>query len=184
MDGVFEYWKMRARGSREHRILFEGIQGAIHHRMVSNSLQTWTQRVVEIRSREVSAVQAYETRLVSRFFGKWSLRLARIGNNESLMESLIQVREEDLVRGTFRHWSNLFRRKRLLEKRLQDKLDEDRRMLLLGCLDRWHDRYREGILAEEEEQILRYRQDQTLRAFFAGWQDRTMVRTSSWERCR
>lgn len=150
-------------------------------RLLSDCLRTWTRSVIEIRSRELSTAQKHNSDLLLRSFQAWKGRMASNEHNESLMENFIEVRVEETLRSHFKHWLHLKRKKRALSAKLETKLQDDKRMLLLGCLDRWHDKYREAVLGEHEEQIIRYRQEQTMRATFSTWQARTMVSYASCE---
>lgn len=127
-----------------------------NQRIVSSALKSWTNRVIELRSRVLTITHERDSRLLQGAMSHWVNRAQQCSENLSLVDSFIEVQEEDILRIRFRKWASNAKRKRLLRERLEQKLEENHQNLLTGAFDHWVDRYREGKLVYQVCSFFRY----------------------------
>lgn len=169
---------------------------------MSNALSSWTNRVIELRARALTVTQDRNTRMMQTAFSHWLSKSRQNIENLSLVDSFIEVQEEELLRNRFRKWHASAKKKGYLRDLLQRKLEDDERNLVAGVFDRWVDVYKERQLIDQvgvfcahslggaimqryadgqlrgtqEMDIVRYRTYQSLGSSLQKWKTRTMVR--------
>lgn len=120
-----------------------------HQRIMSNALSSWTNRVIELRARALTVTQDRNTRLLQGAFSRWLGKSRQNIENLSLVDSFIDVQEEELLRSRFRKWHASAKRKAYLRQLLLEKLEDDERNLVAGVFDRWVDVYKERQLIDQ-----------------------------------
>lgn len=146
---VFDTWRAGARRSIRDFALVRGIGSAINQRVMLVALRTWTNRVIDIKARNLSVSAERSTVLVSEAFSRWRRLTVRHVEDLSLVDSFVEVQDEQLGKRYFRQWLVRLRRDRGLKDLLAVKLSEDKQNLLAGCFERWADRFRESQLVHE-----------------------------------
>lgn len=101
------------------------------------------------RSQEIEAEASRGLHLTKLAFSKWHTKLHTYAEDQSLVESFRDVKEEELVKRYFRRWSSSARKKKVLKERYEGWKIEKREALLEDCFSRWYDRTRESQLIEE-----------------------------------
>lgn len=120
---------------------------------MTNVLKHWTDRVIAQRSQELEAQASRGFRLTKLAFSKWHTKLHIYAEDQSLVESFRDVKEEECIMRYFRRWSMAARKKKVLKERFEDWTTEKKEALLQGCVSRWYDRTRESQLVEEVRHI-------------------------------
>lgn len=82
-------------------------------------------------------------------FSHWLNKSRQNIENLSLVDSFIEVQEEELLHNKFRKWLSNTRRKTRLRELLEIKMEDDKRNLLAGVFDRWFDVYKERQLIDQ-----------------------------------
>jgi protein SFI1 len=113
------------------------------------SLRKWTNRVIDIRARELSVSADRSNALRANTFSRWRAITVRHAEDLSLVDSFVEVQDEQLSKRYFRRWLTKARRDRALRALLKQKLQDDEQALIVGCFDRWTDRLRENQLIQE-----------------------------------
>lgn len=146
---VFDAWRDGARRSIRDAALVHGFYAALDQRLLHSALRTWTDRVIDIRARELSVSTNRANELVSKAFARWRSLTARHAEDLSLVDSFVEVQDEQLGKRYFRRWLVRTRKEKALKQLLEEKLEEDKRNLLAGCYERWTDRFHENQLLAE-----------------------------------
>lgn len=121
---------------------------------MTNALKHWTDRVIAQRSRELEAEASRGFHLTKLAFSKWHTKLYVYAEDQSLVESFRDVKEEECIKRYFKRWSMAARKKKVLKERYEDWTRGKRETLLQGCFSNWYDRTRESKLVEEVRCIL------------------------------
>jgi protein SFI1 len=123
-------------------------------RILSTALNSWTNRVIELRARLITVSTSRDTTILRQSFNKWSTKSRQNIENLSLVDSFIEIQEEDLLRNRFRKWHASMKRKINLRDRLELKLKEDEEALKAGVLERWIDAFKERQLIEQVRELI------------------------------
>ncbi|KIY69989.1 hypothetical protein CYLTODRAFT_442301 [Cylindrobasidium torrendii FP15055 ss-10] len=172
-DKIFVDWMLRAQKQRRLRTAEKIVSTTVRVRILGDILAQWTDRVIEIKEREIEVRQRYEIGLLVNAFTKWKHICLRHVEDLSLMESYREVKREDQVRRMFFQWLSAARAARHRKLLLQRLEDEKKLTLLSGAWERWTEKFRDQQLRPLEYQFLYTSQKSTLRNAMEKWKSRT-----------
>ncbi|KAF5391431.1 hypothetical protein D9757_002037 [Collybiopsis confluens] len=173
MKRVFEEWLSRFHQSRHQRLSEDLLRGQIQRRILSKILTHWTNRVIEIKVRELEVTQRNETAILIMTYQKWKNIRARHVEELGLMQSYQDIRKEENVRRIFLKWLAAARAARHRRSLLQQKEEEIKLTAIAVVWDQWRERFQEQRLRPMEHQFyLQSREALKYRAF-ATWLTRT-----------
>ncbi|KAL4254064.1 hypothetical protein ABKN59_002448 [Abortiporus biennis] len=163
---VFIEWHTTAIRQRELRLAEEIMRKRIALRLMSDSLKNWTNRVIDIKVRELEAKQKYDTELVTAAFTKWSNIFTRHKGEDRLMESYQFLKQRDELRRMFTHWLTAARSARRRRLTLAAKEDEFKTTVIAAAWDKWREKFQDRRLQPlADEFIIQQQKNLVFRAF-------------------
>lgn len=143
--------------------------------LLARTLGQWTERVVELKARELDVAEHRDASLVQEAFARWRRASKRKADLVALMESFIDVKREESARRAFTTWSFKARKALDLRKRLESFEAQRREVLLAETFAAWHDLKRERQLQEVENEVALRREDSLLFEVFDTWTNRSKL---------
>ncbi|KAL0579957.1 hypothetical protein V5O48_002041 [Marasmius crinis-equi] len=173
----FEAWYLRARKQRQIREAEQVIGERVRKRILRNSLERWTVRVVDIKDRELRvALEARDRNrraLLTWAFAHWKNIYTRHNEELRLMQSYQDIKREEMFRRIFYRWLSAARARRHRRLVLQEKEEERRLATLSAAWEKWRERYMEARLQPLEYQLVISNAQRLKYKAFAAWQART-----------
>ena len=172
---VFEIWKARF---AKHRRLTTLLQHSLIKRdraLARSYLNQWVARIIEVRSRELEVKEQRERRLVKAAFYAWIEACLRHDDLLALMNSYIDVKEEERKRRTFLHWLTIAREHKERRQNAEMLANSQRTKLLARTLTTWRDKLKERALATQEYDMLIRRQQLSLSWALNAWKAQTLL---------
>ncbi|KDR81550.1 hypothetical protein GALMADRAFT_113988 [Galerina marginata CBS 339.88] len=147
-------WRRRTRQKQYFKQCECVLQHLVGKRILLSALTHWTNRVIELKSRELDVVHRENVSLLRSAFQKWkSLRRKHI-EEVSLLENYLLVKREDLLSRTFHRWLAAKRtaeHRRLTHQRKEAQL---RQITITSAWERWRERFREERLRPLEYEVI------------------------------
>ncbi|KAK7043628.1 hypothetical protein VNI00_008239 [Paramarasmius palmivorus] len=194
LRAYFELWSNRAKKQRLLREAEQIIQDRVRKRILSDTLQHWTLRVVEIKDRELRVAQEVNRRSreallmyveswhhevveltvkISTAFNKWKRVYARHEEELSLMQSYQDIKREEKFKRIFYRWLAAARAARHRRLALQEKEEERRIATLTLFWDTWRERYKAARLQPLEYELIISNAARLKYRAFITWQAKT-----------
>ncbi|KAF9532236.1 Sfi1 spindle body protein-domain-containing protein [Crepidotus variabilis] len=145
------------------------VQDRVEKRILQAVLLHWTQRVIEIKSRELDVAQRADTALERAALMKWRSSRQRHLDELSLLENYLLVKREDSLRRAFQRWLTAKRASEHRRLTHQKKEAQLRQVLIVSAWDKWREKFREERLRPLEYQIILDNQRYILRRAFNVW---------------
>ncbi|KAJ3867775.1 hypothetical protein EV359DRAFT_33800 [Lentinula novae-zelandiae] len=169
----FDVWLILSQKLRQQRQAEELILEQVRRRILSNSLTHWTNRVIEMKVRELEVSQRNETALLISAFKKWKCVQARHVEELGLMESYQDIKRHENARKIFNKWLLVARTARHRRGVLQQKEEEVKLRIMEVGWDRWRERFQEERLKPLEQTLLLRNKEALKYRAFAMWFSRT-----------
>ncbi|KAF9246283.1 hypothetical protein BU15DRAFT_85063 [Melanogaster broomeanus] len=166
-------WQQKANRRRWLRTAEHEIATRLHMRLVANALSLWTNRVIEVKLRELEVSQKNAQALLTFAFRKWKNICLRHVEDLSLMESHLDIKQAENMRRMFHKWLAAARarhHKRLLLRERQAEFD---RASMQVAWDRWREKYVEDKLRPIAHQVAMQSQKNILFRAFGIWHAKT-----------
>ncbi|KAF8894524.1 hypothetical protein BD779DRAFT_1501596 [Infundibulicybe gibba] len=141
LHNSFHFWLRRLRDERKHKLLVEVVGRQIDERLLRNALACWTNRVIELKLRELVASQKYDRRAQIAVFSKWKSVCARHFEEQSLMDSYQYVKREEQIRRIFYRWLSAARATRHRRLTLQRKEDAIKLSATAAAWEKWREAF-------------------------------------------
>lgn len=175
LQQTFEIW--RARTAKQQRLdsLLQRSLSKSNRMLARSYLGQWVGRIIEVRSRELEVKEERDRRLVKTAFYAWIDACLRHDDLLALMNSYIDVKQEDRKKRTFALWLASARAQK--ERREKEELltASVRTRRLASTVALWRDRMRERALATQEYEMLMRRQQLSLQWALRSWQSHTSM---------
>lgn len=172
---VFGIWRARTSKQRHLATL-------LHHSLVKSDamlarafLNQWVARIIEVRSRELEVKEQRQRRLLKTAFYAWIEACLRHDDLLALMNSYIDVKEEDFKKRVFARWLNSARDCKDKREKVEMFAASAERKLLTKALHSWQDKLRERSLAVPEYSMLMRRQELSLQWVLNTWKAQTLL---------
>ncbi|THU99321.1 hypothetical protein K435DRAFT_751904 [Dendrothele bispora CBS 962.96] len=161
---VLEFWIKRAQQEIQRRFAEETISHRVRQRILRTTLTHWTNRVIDMKVRELEVAQHSEMQILVGAFTKWKRIRSRHMEELSLMESYQEVRRQEHVRRLFHHWLNAARTSRNRRILLATQEEEMKLRTIAEAWDKWRERFKderlrplEHTFTVQSKEALKYR---------------------------
>jgi len=145
----------------------------IEKRILSNTLACWTNRVIEIKSRELDIALRYDMSLMRAALQKWQACRRQHFEEASLLENYLLVKKEDVIRRAFHKWLTAKRaaeHRRLTHQRKEAHL---RQVAITSAWEKWRERFKDERLRPLEYQVILENQKNVLLRSIVIWTTKT-----------
>ncbi|KAF4614733.1 hypothetical protein D9613_003001 [Agrocybe pediades] len=159
---IFQSWRQRTQRQQYLKQCEQIIQEHIQKRLVTDALVKWTNRVIEVKSRELDVAHQRDVALQRHH-----------AEDLSLLESYMLVRREELMRQAFQRWLTA---KRAAEHRRinhQRKEAHVRQVIITTAWEKWRERFKEERLRPLEYQVILENQKRMMAHAFNIWFSKT-----------
>ncbi|KAF8078011.1 hypothetical protein FPV67DRAFT_1403819 [Lyophyllum atratum] len=173
LERIFHTWLHRARQLKRRGLAEQTIKDRVNKRVLKDSLATWTNRVIEVKLRELEVAQDSDLAVQILVFRKWQAAYTRHAEELSLMENYLMVKKEEHMRRLFNRWLTLARITRHRRITLKQKEDEMKLAMLASVWDKWRDRFSDEKLRTIEHAVIIQTQRNTLFRAFGLWHSKT-----------
>lgn len=136
--------------------------------------------MIAIKSDEIIVTEQYNAKLLRRVFERWAGELTRTKDLAALLDSALDIRAEEQLRGAFRAWRLRAEYERDLRHRFECFTNERRERTLSAAMDKWVGLKRERDLRAVEEEVALRHEDALLFAVYDRW----IARTTSFDAIR
>ncbi|KAJ3717655.1 Sfi1 spindle body protein-domain-containing protein [Lentinula guzmanii] len=170
---VFAAWLSSSHKSRRQRQVEELILEQVRRRILSNCLTHWTNRVIELKVRELEVSQRNEAVLLISAFKKWKSVRARHVEELGLMESFEDIKRHENMHKIFTKWLMAARTARHRRDILRQKEEETKLRIIEIAWDKWRERFKEERLRPLEQTLLIQNKEALKYRAFAMWFSRT-----------
>ncbi|KAF5365583.1 hypothetical protein D9758_003196 [Tetrapyrgos nigripes] len=161
---VFSFWVQRAQQGIHRRFAEQTIADRVRKRILRTTLTHWTNRVIDLKVRELEVAQHHEMQTLVAAFSKWKRIRLRHTEELGLMESYQEVRRQEHVRRLFHHWLSAARMSRNRRITLAAREEEMKFATIAVAWDRWRERFKderlrplEHISTVQNKEALKYR---------------------------
>ncbi|EMD38501.1 hypothetical protein CERSUDRAFT_153416 [Gelatoporia subvermispora B] len=137
----FTGWLDAAQRQRQHKVIEQIISRRVAARMVSEVLVRWTNRVADVKFRELEVTQKHDKRLLAGAFEKWKDLCIRHVEELSLMASYQDVKREENMRRMFYRWLTAARKARHRRLLLEQREEEIKFQQESVAWDKWRERF-------------------------------------------
>ena len=172
---VLEIW--RARTAKQRR-LASLLQHSLAHKneaLARSYLTQWVARIIEVRSRELEVKEQRQRRLLKAAFYAWIEACLRHDDLLALMNSYIDVKEEDRKKRMFGRWLGLAREHKDRREKAETLAASTQRRLLASAFLAWREKLGERALATQEYEMLIRRQHLSLHWALSAWKSQTRL---------
>ncbi|KAI0341741.1 hypothetical protein BDW22DRAFT_1485199 [Trametopsis cervina] len=166
-------WQERMQSQRQLKLSEEVISQRVDLRIMTTVLTQWTNRVADLKFRELEVSSRYQNAVVATAFKKWKNICIRHVEELSLMESYQDVKREENMRRMFNRWLTATRKSRHRRLLLQEKEDELKLAIVAGAWDRWREQYLDTRLRPMADTFLLQSQKNLVFRTFGIWHSRT-----------
>ncbi|KJA20236.1 hypothetical protein HYPSUDRAFT_1092898 [Hypholoma sublateritium FD-334 SS-4] len=170
---ILNVWRHRAKEGQYFRQCEAIIRGGVKRRIISHTLAKWTNRVIELKSRELDLVHRYDISLMKSAFVKWKISHRQNIEAASLLENYLLVKQEDVLRRAFQRWLTAKRaaeHRRINHERKEAHL---RQVAITSAWERWRERFKEEKLRPLEYELILADQRNVLSWAFTIWLSKT-----------
>ncbi|KAI0046680.1 hypothetical protein FA95DRAFT_1542135 [Auriscalpium vulgare] len=170
---LFIAWKDKALRQRRLRLAEQEVEVRVVTRVLRDSMTHWTNRVIDLKVREIEVAKRSDRILQLAVFDKWKALLVRHAEELSLMESHKHIKRDELIRRTFHKWLVAARGARNRRMILQEREDEMKRFVLAAAWDKWRGRFQTEKLLPLERMFGLQNQNALMYRSFLTWHSRT-----------
>ncbi|KAG2144777.1 hypothetical protein BD769DRAFT_1625348 [Suillus cothurnatus] len=153
-------------GKRFRQLAVQQIDGL---RIKRDALRLWTNRVIEIKLRELEVSQKSAHALTVFAFKKWKNICLRHVEDLSLMESHLDIKRAENVRRMFHRWLMAARARRHKRVTLREKELEFDLANVQVAWNRWRERYMDEKLRPLSLPAIRFQASRTKMSYWAIW---------------
>ncbi|KAH7889441.1 hypothetical protein F5I97DRAFT_530889 [Phlebopus sp. FC_14] len=146
-------WQQKANRRRWLRTAEQHINNRVSTRVMTDALSRWTNRVIEIKLRELEVAHKNAQTLMMVAFKKWKSICLRHVEDLSLMESHLDIKRAENMRRMFHKWLTAARARRHKRITLQKKELEFDRASVQVAWERWKEKYMDEKLRPLAHQV-------------------------------
>ncbi|GAC75710.1 hypothetical protein PANT_18c00026 [Moesziomyces antarcticus T-34] len=175
LQQTFEIWRTRAAKQQRLESLLQRSLAKSNRTLARSYLGRWVDRIIEVRNRQLEVKEERDRRLVKTAFYAWIDACLRHDDLLALMNSYIDVKQEERKKRTFALWLASARAQK--ERREKEELltASVRTRRLANTVALWRDRMRERALATNEYEMLMRRQQLSLQWALRSWKSHTSM---------
>ncbi|TKY89472.1 hypothetical protein EX895_002003 [Sporisorium graminicola] len=172
---VFEIWRSKAGKQRRLTELLQHSLAKSNQTLARAYLNQWVAKIIQVRNRELEIKEQRQRRLLKAAFCAWIEACLRHDDLLALMNSFIDVKEEERKRHTFLHWLNFAREQKERRQKEETLAVAARKKLLATTWDAWRDKHKEFALATQEYEMLMRRHQLSQRWALNTWKSQTLL---------
>ncbi|KAF8559809.1 hypothetical protein OG21DRAFT_496214 [Imleria badia] len=173
LEEYMKMWQTKANRRRWHRTAEEQIITRVRMRTLADALSRWTNRVIEIKLRELEVRHKYSQAVLKFAFRKWKNICLRHVEDLSLMESHLDIKRAENMRRMFHKWLAAARARQDKRILLRERQAEFDRASIQVAWDRWREKYTEEKLHPIVHQVVQQNQKNLLFRAFGIWHSKT-----------
>ncbi|PPQ78073.1 hypothetical protein CVT25_015607 [Psilocybe cyanescens] len=166
-------WRRRTMHQQYLKECERVVQDRRNKRILFGTLTHWTNRVIELKSRELDVAHRHSVSLQSTAFKKWKFCQRKHAEEISLLENYLLVKREDILKRAFVRWMTA---KRSIEHRRsthQRKEAQLRQLAITSAWEKWRERFKEERLRPLEYTVIIDNQKSALSQAFRLWLSKT-----------
>ncbi|WVF73053.1 hypothetical protein IAT40_007871 [Kwoniella sp. CBS 6097] len=172
---VFEGWRGLTARYQDFDRRERMIKDSINKRTLGRLLNRWTERVIEVKDREIRVARASDERLTHNAMTKWQDRLAIVQANKKKANDSLEIRELENLRRVFRFWRGRMKREKRLRTMVDTYVVERERRIITGLFGKWYERKRERELEEIENEVAFLHENVILYGVMDRWKAATEI---------
>ncbi|KAG5654501.1 hypothetical protein H0H81_001142 [Sphagnurus paluster] len=173
LERIFRSWFHRAQQQKQRGTAEQVIKDLVNQRILKEALRVWTNRVIEIKLRELEVTQESNLVIQTLALKRWHAAYARHAEELSLMENYLMVKRDEHMRRLFNRWLTHTRITRHRRITLKQKEDEMKLNMLGTAWDKWRDRFSDEKLRPIEHTVVIQTQRNALFRSFGLWHAKT-----------
>ncbi|GAC99844.1 potential spindle pole body-associated protein [Pseudozyma hubeiensis SY62] len=173
VEQVFEIWRSKAAKQQRLAALLRTSLAESNEKLARAYLQQWVAKIIEVRNRELEVKEQRQRRLLKAALYAWIEACLRHDDQLALMNSYIDVKEEERKRQTFAHWLTFAREQKDRREKAEALEASRRERMLATSWNNWRDKLKERALAMQEYHMLLRRQQLSQRWVLEAWKART-----------
>ncbi|KAG2078128.1 hypothetical protein BDR04DRAFT_449557 [Suillus decipiens] len=166
-------WHLKYQKKKFHRLAAQQINDLVSLRIKRDALRLWTNRVIEIKLRELEVSQKSAHALIVFAFKRWKNICLRHVEDLSLMESHLDIKRAESVRRMFHRWLMTARARRHKRITLREKELEFDRANVQVAWNRWREQFMNEKLRPLLCQMAIQNQKNLLFRAFGIWHSKT-----------
>ena len=170
---VFEIWRSKAAKQQALALSLQHHLTKRDESLARAYLNQWVAKIIEVRSRELEVKEQRQRKLLKAAFCAWIEACLRHDDLLALMNSYIDVKEEDRKKQIFLHWLNFAREQKERREKAEMFKASTRKRTLSSAWDAWRDKQRELSLATQEYEMLVRRHQLSERWVLNAWTAQT-----------
>ncbi|WWD03517.1 hypothetical protein V865_001569 [Kwoniella europaea PYCC6329] len=143
--------------------------------ILKRSLERWTNRVIEVKDRELRIARARDDHVKSQLLQRWRDRLSIIRSNQKKADDTLEIRELENLRPVFRSWRGRAKRQKRLRLTAETSLMERDQKLVRSVFERWYEKKRERDLVEMEKEVAFLHENVILYGVMDKWKAGTEI---------
>ncbi|KAH7929761.1 hypothetical protein BV22DRAFT_1080370 [Leucogyrophana mollusca] len=166
-------WMQKSQERRYFRLAERQVTDRVSSRIVGDALRRWTNRVIELKLRELEVAQKNSNILLTLAFKKWKTICLRHVEDLSLMESHLDIKRSENIRRMFHRWLAAARARRHKRVTLREKELQFDRASVTAAWDKWRDRFMHEKLRPIAHQVAIQSQKNLVFRAFGIWHSKT-----------
>lgn len=175
VEQVFDIWRSKAAKQQRLETVLQQFLAQSNGKLARMYLDQWVTKIIEVRNRELEVKEQREKRLLKAAFYAWIEACLRHDDLLALMNSYIDVKEEDSKRLIFLHWLEYAREQKQRRHKAETLANSTRIKTLATMWSGWRDKLKERALASQEYEMLVRRQQLSQQWALHAWQSRTLL---------
>ncbi|KAL7418488.1 hypothetical protein Q5752_006946 [Cryptotrichosporon argae] len=168
----FDAWRQALTQRQRENTMVEEFQASCDHRTLGRVLSKWTERVVDVKSRELDVAEQRGRTVLADGLARWRRATKKHFEREALMCSFKDVKAEDTLRRVFVHWTQRAQSSRRLHAALDAFTAARDQRLVASAFEQWHAAHRLLELAPIAREVAARHEDALLFTAFDTWRDK------------
>ncbi|KAJ9474802.1 putative spindle pole body-associated protein [Pseudozyma hubeiensis] len=175
VEQVFEIWRSKAAKQQRLAALLRSSLAQSNEKLARAYLQQWVAKIIEVRNRELEVKEQRQRRLLKAALYAWIEACLRHDDLLALMNSYVDVKEEEKKRQTFACWLAFAREQKERREKVEASETSTRKRMLATSWNNWRDKLKERALATQEYHMLLRRQQLSQRWVLEAWKAQTLL---------
>ncbi|KAK8853170.1 hypothetical protein IAR55_003871 [Kwoniella newhampshirensis] len=170
---VFHKWTLLTQRYVDLRRREEVFRLYTNKQTMKHRLARWTERVIEVKDRELKTSRARDIRVIDNVWSIWRARAAQIKAFEKKADDSVEIRQNEKLRRIFRSWRARSKRAKRLRLLAVSAISRREERLVRGAFEQWYERIRERDLREIEGEVAFLHENVVLYGVMDRWKAAT-----------
>ncbi|OCF61161.1 hypothetical protein L486_00805 [Kwoniella mangroviensis CBS 10435] len=172
---VFTKWKVMTVKYKDLGRRQIVLKDQANRQTLKRSLERWTNRVIEVKDRELRIARARDDHVKSQLVQRWRDRLSIIQSNQKKADDALEIRELENLRRVFRSWRGRAKKQKRLRLTAETSLIERDQKLVRSVFERWYEKKRERDLMDMEKEVAFLHENVILYGVMDRWKAGTEI---------